>query len=189
VQETEIRITGEGDEVRIKTDYSRLRSHHRGFFGMFDDNINQPSVYYTIKMPKTARLTLKDYKSKSTVADLQSDLRIDTYKGEVEVSNLTGSVELKTYKGDSRVSFSKLAGDSEFESSKGNVEITLPKSTGFVIDYDLGRRAGFRTDFAVESVSRARHRREEARSSETVNGGGPHIHLSSDKGDFSIREE
>jgi len=188
VQETEIRISGEGDEVRIRTDYSRIRSHHSSFFGLGDDGI-EPSVYYSIRMPKSARLSVKDYKSKTSLSGLQSDVAIDTYKGDVEVSDLAGSLDLKTYKGDSRISFSRLARDSRFETSKGSIEISVPKKTGFVVDYRLGRKAGLHSDFDLASISSGRHRRDEIHDAETVNGGGPRIVLSSEKGVFSLREE
>ena len=187
VRDTEVRISGSGNEVRIKSDYGRLRSHHDGFFGIFEAGGSQPFVHYTITMPKTAELRIKDYKSKTSISDLQADVEINTYKGEVDIKNLTGSVDLETYKGDVDVRFSKLARGSRFETYKGKISILLPKKTGFELESDFGRKTDFDSDFDVSKRYRGKKKRE-ADYYGSFNGGGPKLQLKSEKGSFSIRQ-
>ena len=188
VKNTEIRISGSTSEVRVKSDYDGLRRHRGGFWGMFgENNISMPFVHYTIKMPRTAQLHIKDYKSKTKISDLRADVELNTYKGEVEISNLEGSVDLETYKGEVDVVFSKLAGGSRFETYKGDIRISLPKKTGFELDSDFGRRTDFTSDFDVQTRYHDRKRRE-ADYFGVVNGGGPRLQLKSEKGTFRLRQ-
>src|SRR5580704_17372798 len=46
-----------------------------------------PVYHYTIHMPRTASLRIKDYKSESEISDLAADVQIDTYKGSVQLRN------------------------------------------------------------------------------------------------------
>ncbi len=189
VRDTEIRINGSADEVRIKSDYDKLRHHHNGFWGLFgDNNLSLPSVHYKIKMPKTASLTIKDYKSDSHIAGLHSSVEINTYKGDVEISDLVGSLDLETYKGNARIGFSELSRNSRVETYKGEISISLPKKTGFVLESDFGRRTSFESDFDVESHSHGKRRSKEVDYYGTINGGGPSLRLKSEKGNFTLRQ-
>ncbi len=188
VQDTEVRIDLSSSSAHIKSDYDRVRHRDRGFFGIFgDDSGNLPFVHYTIKMPRTARLVIKDYKSKTTVTDLQSDFEIETYKGEVDAATLTGSVNLETYKGRARIEFAGLTGRSRVETYKGRIDLSLPRGKGFDLEADLGRHARFDSDFDVDRGGRrSRHGDYDVRSS--VNGGGPVLRVKSDKGTIRLLE-
>ena len=187
VRDTEIRIEGKSDEVRIKTDYAKLRHHRGGFWGMFDENsTNLPLVHYTVKVPRNANLKVKDYKSKTRISDLQSDVSFYTYKGDVNVAGLTGSINLETYKGEVRIDFAKLAGDSRIETYKGEIDLSLPKTAGFSLDSDLGSKADFDSDFGFVRETRGK-RRQSYEFHGPVNGGGPTLHLKSTKGTYRLR--
>lgn len=179
VKYTEVRIDSSPASVRIKSDYSRVR---RGWFGA----TNLPLVHYRIKMPRTARLDIKDYKSKIEAAGLRSEVAIETYKGSAVVSDLDGSIDLETYKGDARVSLVNLKRKSRLETYKGAVELAVPAGSGFDLESDLGRRASVSSDFDLQAVSRkGPHSRTQF--SGTVNGGGPKIYLKSHKGTIRLR--
>jgi hypothetical protein len=188
VDETEVRVEGSDSEVRIVTDYERLRHHHTSFWGWFEDHSEgqQPSVYYTITMPQTINLKIKDYKSTSTIAPLRGDIDMETYKGEVNVSGLEGSMTLDTYKGEAHLEFAKMSGDSKFKSYKGDVTVTLPAISGFVLDTDFGRHADYSTDFDMPMESGHRRHREDTMHG-SINGGGPELRLSSERGTFTLR--
>ena len=189
VEDTEIRIDLSSHSAHIKTDYGRVNNRHRGFWGMFGgDNSNiLPLVQYTIKVPRTTALHIKDYKSRIEVNDMQSDVDIDTYKGEIEVTRLMGSLALNTYKGEGRVDFVGLNGGSRFETYKGNIEISLPRGKGFELDADIGRHGNLESDFAIEKRRpRSRHSDMEIRSS--INGGGPLLQLKTDHGTMRLLE-
>jgi hypothetical protein len=188
VQDTEIRIEASSSSVRIKTDYDRVERRHRSFWDLFDGNSgNLPLVYYTIKMPRTAELVIKDYKSETTVSDLRSDVEINTYKGEVKVNELDGGLALETYKGEVWADFAKLARRSRFETYKGEIHIKVPKGQGMDVEGDIGRHARFDSDFDIRERYRSRYRSDyDFRTS--VNGGGPVVHLKTEKGTIQLLE-
>lgn len=176
VADTEVRIESRGRSVRIESDYSRLSSVHVWFFGSCTA---RPFVHYRIRMPRKADLEVKDYKSKIEVAGLTGDLRLDSYKGTMHVGGMDGSVRLTTYKGEAAVAFSSLRADSRFETYKGEIEVTLPKTAAFDLDVDSGRRGRFRSEFEAGVRSSGRTRM-------ALNGGGPRLSLSTYKGNLKL---
>jgi hypothetical protein len=151
------------------------------------DSDNLPFVHYTIRVPKATRISIKDYKSKTTIDDLQADVELDTYKGEVAIGRLLGSLDLKTYKGEAKVGFAGLAGRSRFETYRGEIEIALPKGKGFDLEANLGRHANFRSDFErIRDSENDRRRGFEMRTS--VNGGGPLLRIKTDRGEVRLLE-
>ena len=185
VRDTEIRIDDSPRELRIVTDYDRIKSHSWDFFGLFDgEDGSLPFVHYTITMPRTAHLRIKDYKSDSRIEGLESKIVLETYKGTVSIRDASGPLDLETYKGDVTVGCAKLSGDARVETYKGSVEFTLPRSAAFTLDADIGRRADLDSDFNL-TVNR-RHRGEETYRTE-VNGGGPVLRISTDKGKIRLR--
>jgi len=189
VEDTEIRIDLSSHSARIKTDYDRMRDRHSGFLGMFvgDHSGNYPLVHYTIRVPKSTNLEIKDYKSRTEVNGLESDVNIETYKGEVEVEKLSGSLALETYKGDVRIAFARLGGRSRFETYKGTIDISLPRGKGFELDADIGRHGSFDSDFVFEK-NRRENRRKDMEVRSAVNGGGPLVQLKTDHGTIRLLE-
>lgn len=184
VEETEVRIEGSGDAVRIESDYDHVRDH--GLWGAFGvSHGTLPFVRYTIRMPRTARLRIKDYKSETHVSGLAGELDLTTYKGRVQVSGLNAGARLETHKGDVRVDFARFA-RSDFKTYKGEIEIGIPKQSGFDLDASVGRRGSLSSDFELASRS-GRSEREEERRHGSVNGGGPVLSLETYKGSFRIR--
>lgn len=188
VRDTDIRIDATERRVKIKTDYSEIHDHHHGFWSWFDDdNGSLPLVHYTITMPATANLNIKDYKSTSSLKDLHSNLSFNTYKGDVEIADLEGSLTFETYKGEARVSFNKITDRSHVKTYKGDITITLPAKSGFDLDADLGYRTDFTTDFDVQLSSRGRHHHN-AEFQGPVNGGGATLVLRSTRGNVRLRQ-
>ena len=186
VRDTEIRIDATSGSVSIETDYKNLHRRRNSFWDIFDGELGTtPFVHYTVKMPATAKLRIKDYKSEINVNNLRSDLVLDTYKGEVDVRSLNGGLNLETYKGECTIDFASLASESRFETYKGQIRITLPSKAGFKLDADVGRRGDFDSDFEFVS-SRSRRSRSEYWYSGDVNGGGPLLRLRTEKGSFRL---
>lgn len=183
VQETQIRISGGGRSVEVKSDYDEVR-HHR-FLGLFGgDDGSLPFVHYTIVMPATARLEIEDYKSETKVSDLKGDLKLETYKGGVTVTGLEGAARIETYKGDIHVDFTRFVRASRFETHKGRFEVGLPRDSRFDLDADMGRRGDLESDFAI-AMRTIRSNRQEMRG--TVNGGGPQLRFSAYRGSLRLR--
>jgi hypothetical protein len=188
VRDTRIQIDDSPSNLSIKTDYDRVRSHSSWFFGLFEwDNTGSlPFVHYRIKMPATASLKIKDYKSDTKIRGIKARLDVDTYKGTVAVEGLGGPVDLETYKGEASVTLDRIAGNCRLETYKGRIELSVPKDAGFELETDLGRRADFDSDF--ETPVRSKRHEDESHHA-TVNSGGPVLRISSEKGDIRIRKK
>ena len=188
VEDTEVRIDLTSSSAHIKTDYDRVNRRRGGFLGIFGDNeSNLPFVHYTINVPRTTNVRIKDYKSTTSIEGLQSDVEVETYKGEVRVAKLAGSMNLQTYKGEAHVEFAGLSGRSRAETYKGEIEFTLPRGKGFDLDADLGKRASFRSDFDLDR-DRGRERRRGYDVRTSVNGGGPLLRIKSERGEVRLIE-
>lgn len=185
VEETDVRVVGGAGWVRIESDYDRLDPERQGW-GLFGSCTSRPFVHYTLQVPSTAKLSIKDYKSALKLGPMRSEMEIDTYKGTVEITGLDGSLDLKTYKGDVRVAFDRLAGPSRFDTYKGDIEVALPKAQGFDLHAATDRGGDFRSDFEVSAKIRS-GRRGESRVSGAVNGGGPELALKTKKGSLSLK--
>lgn len=187
VRLTEIDVESSGSRLRIRSDYDRLEDFPPLKLDLDGHDImcsSYPFVHYRIRMPRTARLEVQDHKSKIAVAGLRSGARIVSHKGSIDVKDHDGALDLTTHKGDARVEFARLAGDSRFETHRGDVEITLPKSAGFDLEAHVGRGGSLDTSFDVaarEGTKRERFYEEK------VNGGGPRLELATKNGAFRIR--
>jgi hypothetical protein len=185
VDETEIRIHGSGRQVKIQTDYSEAEHHGCSFFGLFSgDNGSMPFVHYTITVPATARLQIKDYKSETSIKNLKGSVRMETYKGSVDIVRQEGPVDLETYKGDVKIDYANYAGTNSFETYKGKIELNIPAKSGFDLDADIGRHGEFETDFNIDRSHKSRH---DETYNTTVNGGGSTLRISTEKGDIRVR--
>jgi hypothetical protein len=191
VEDTEIEFHSTDKEVRIRTNYNKEeRNNYHNFWDWISNwhetSNSLPLVHYTIKMPRTAELKIKDYKSDSHIEGLTSYLTLNTYKGNVDLMDLNGGIDLETYKGDVRISFSALKSDSHFETYKGKINVNIPKQTSFELRTDFERRVVFSTDFDVETHERDRKHHHYDYSGK-INGGGPMLEFNSDKGDIQLR--
>jgi len=191
VDDTEIRIDGSEDEVIISTDYKKVKHRNNKDFwdwitDPFESSYSLPLVHYTIRIPAAAGLRIKDYKSRTRISDIKSELKLNTYKGDVYIDNLFGGIDLETYKGEVRVSFAKIKNDSRFETYKGNITIEIPRGNGFELRTDFERRVDFNTDFDVMTIENGRkHRIHNYRGK--INGGGPDLEIESVKGDVRLK--
>ncbi len=182
VAATRVVIEPHGGGVRIESDYDGLEvSWH-----FFTACTSRPFVHYKVSLPRAAALRIHDYKSDTDVKDYAGRLTHDTYKGSAALVGLTGPLDLKTYKGEVRAGFARLSGEVRADTYKGDVTLTFPAGAAFDLSADAGRRGEIVSDFEGTGPIRS-SRRSGFRSSATVNGGGPHVTLSTDKGKLSIR--
>ena len=139
-----------------------------------------PLYHYTIRMPRTASLRIKDFKSASDISDLSADLDVNTYKGSLELRNYSGALTATTYKGEIRVEFAAFSARTRIETYKGLVDLRLPRDSRFDLSTDFNRKADMSSDFAGYQRTRSGNSRA------AVNGGGPELRLKSYKGDFRL---
>ena len=183
VADTRVIVEKDGLGVRIKSDYDALESS----WGFFHACTSRPFVHYKVSLPRGADLRIKDYKSDTDVKDFAGRLTLDTYNGSAALAGLSGALDLKTYKGEVRAQFARLSGEVRAETYKGDVTLTFPANAAFDLRADAGRRGEILSDFEGTGPVRA-YRRSGSRSSAAVNGGGPHVALSTEKGRFSVRK-
>lgn len=175
---TEVRIDGSADAVHIKTYYPDFN-----WCCSFDSGSN-PEVRYTIKMPKTARLAIKDHRSDTEVTGLQGELDLTTHRGTAHIRGLGGALHLENYRGDSQVEFLSFHADSTVKSYRGTVELSMPRNSRFDVETNSGRRGSVETDFTV--MMRAAIRRRGESNHGTVNGGGPALRIETERGEVRI---
>lgn len=187
-----VRIEKDGDlfaqsvdraDVRFDASPSDVRITSDNQWTFFLDGV-APLYRYTIRMPRTASLRIKDYKSESEIADLAADLQVNTYKGSVQLRNFAGGLTVNTYKGDLRADFAAVTARTSIETYKGNIDLRIPRESRFDLYTNLGRRADLNSDFA--GYVRSSNSRDRT-SRSAVNGGGPELRLKSYKGEFKLR--
>lgn len=171
VENVEIRVDASPGSVRVKTEY-----HHPQFM-----EGSVPNVYYTIHVPRSASLSIKDYKSESDIAGMERDIEFETYKGTAHIMGVRGALRVNTYKGDVRATFANFGG-ANLETYKGEIELLLPRTAAFDVAAKLGRRANLDSDFPRTMRST---REREVRGS--VNGGGRELRANSYRGTIRLR--
>lgn len=183
VEQTRVVIEKRRAGVSITSDYDALE-HVSSWFGSCTA---RPFVHYTIRMPKSAPLKIRDYKSDLIVKELAADLDVETYKGHVDVAGLAGALRVETYKGEVNAGIVRLAGDVRAETYKGSIVLRLPAAAAFELSADAGRRGSIHSEFPSAETSGGSHGRG-LHVSGSVNGGGPRVSLKTDKGSVEVRK-
>jgi hypothetical protein len=175
---TEVRIDSSPDSVRIETYYP-------DFSGccFFDDSGTNPEVRYTIRIPKSAQLTIRDHRSETEVTGLQGALKLTTQRGTAHLTGLGGALHLDTHRGDVHVEFSSFTAASSISNFRGTVDLTMPRNSRFDLQTDSGRRGSIETDFSVMTHTVIRRG---GTVHGTVNGGGPSLRIETERGEVRI---
>jgi hypothetical protein len=184
VEMTQVVVEKAPGGVAIRSDYDALEESS----SWFGNCTSRPFVHYRIRMPKSAALKVKDYKSDLVVKDLAADLDVDTYKGRLDVVGLAGGLRVETYKGEVNAAIARLAGDVHGETYKGSIVLRLPAAAAFDLAAESNRGrldVEFPTPLADASP---RYRRHGLAARGAVNGGGPRVTLSTDKGSLAVRK-
>jgi hypothetical protein len=174
---TEVRIDSSPAAVHIRTIYPDFNSC------CFSDDGNNPEVRYTVRMPRTGRLTIRDHRSETQIADLGGALDIDTHRGTVRVERLSGPLQLTTHRGDVTVGFASFNGNSSIDTYRGTIDLSLPKGSRFNLQTDLGKHASVDSDFPM--VVRSANRQGESVHG-SVNGGGPTLDIKTFRGSVRL---
>lgn len=196
---TEVHIRQSGNTLRIESDYEKAKKEGNKLRNWGKNNMSLPFVHYRIRMPKTADLTIDDYKSEITIESLVADLdletykgeakidgvtgeiRIDTYKGEVDATDLAGSLEANTYKGEITAEFAEFSGNSSIDTYRGEVSLRLPRDVGFDLNANLGKNGDLDTDFGLSDVSIDKNKYHG-----TIGGGGPNLEVDTYRGRIQV---
>ena len=189
-----VRIEEDGDvfaqgvsraDVRFDASPSDIRITSRNQWSFFLVDGVAPLYRYTVRMPRTATLRIKDYKSESDISDLSAGLQFETYKGSLRLRNHAGALTVNTYKGDIRAELAAVTEPVRIETYKGSIDLGMPRDARFDLSTDLGRRRGDPDSDFARFVRTANLRDRTQRSQ--VNGGGPEVRVRSYKGEFRLR--
>ena len=196
IENTKVEFSNSADHVDVQVKYP-----NRVCVMCWDENYTG-WVDLQIQTPKQINLTLKGYKDEVTVSAVQGDIRISSYKSPIRIEDTTGAIridtykdiiklqrvtvrgvlEVKSYKADAEIDAASLGDSATIESSKGSIRLRVPKDTGMDVDFSGGRRSSFHSDFPL-SASAGDFGRD-VRG--TINQGGTHLRLRTDKGSVSI---
>jgi hypothetical protein len=187
VQDTEVNIDASADSIRIKSNYDKLQGRSNSSEDSEGSSFTLPLIHYTLKVPRTAKLTITDHKSKIGVSDLQADVSVNTHKGSVSIARQNGAVNLGTHKGDARVEFLSFNKESRFDTHKGEIEIVIPGRAGFELDTEMGKGANLDSTYDLGALRQKQDRRE-SQYKGSVNGGGPLLRMNSHKGQIRLRQ-
>ena len=179
VNDTDVKVTGSGSDVRIESDYSSVGTHIT-WFGI---SRNLPLVHYTISMPSTARLGITDHNASVRVTGLRNDLHVSSHNGSVEVADLDGAADVETHNGDIRVSYARFTRSSSFETHNGGIDIRLPAGAKFHVNAN-----GHHMDVDSEFPTMVSHVPREGRYVGDINGGGPELRVSTHNGSLRLRK-
>jgi hypothetical protein len=174
---TEVHIDSSAEAVHIQTIYPEFNSC------CTSDDGNNPEVRYTIRMPRMGRLTIRDHRSETKIADLGGALDIDTHRGTVRVERLGGPLQLTTHRGDVTIGFASFSGNSSIDTHRGTIELSLPKGSRFNVETDLGKHASMTSDFPT--IMRSANRQGESMHG-SVNGGGPTLEIKTYRGSVRL---
>ena len=160
VDRTDIRMDSTSGSLHLKTDYPHWDHHLR--------NLSLPFARYQIRMPRTARLEIKDYKS------------------EIDVTAIDASIDINTYKGHGTFEFAKFAGPSSIETYKGSFDISVPASSGFDLVSRNSGRQSVHSAFSYTIPAGTYNGGYNGHFTARINGGGPELVLKSYRGEFNL---
>jgi len=124
LEDIEIRIEGEGDEVRVKTRYPRQKGWFLGG--------NRGKVDYEVTVPRGATVRLKTVNGPVDVEGLHGDIRVESVNGGLDLADLGGEVRASTVNGSIHADFDRLPGAAHhrFETVNGGIKVALPENAG-----------------------------------------------------------
>jgi hypothetical protein len=162
------------------------------------------AVELEIHVPRQINLTVESYKPEIKVSAIQGDIRIKSYKSPIEIADTTGAVridtyketvklrnvnlrgplEIKSYKADAEIDARSLGNAVTLENTKGSILLRVPENAGLDVDFEGGRRSIFHSDFPMAAQAGSYDRNVRS----TVNQGGTHLRLRTEKGSVSLEK-
>ena len=116
-------------------------------------------------------------------SSLNGPLRLVTRAKDIRLEQVSGDVRVQDENGDVEVGIRSL-GNVQIQNHRGDLTLTLPAKAGFQID---ARAQGgeINSEYGELKVNNGN---DQANASGTVGGGGPHLVISNEHGDISIRK-
>jgi DUF4097 and DUF4098 domain-containing protein YvlB len=170
LKQVEIREDNTNGRVRLETRYPK---------GLGRSNV---SVKYTLRVPRTAGVTVETTNGSIVVNQMAGWVRAETTNGSVEGRNLSGAVSASTTNGGVDMAVTALAPDGvTIESTNGSVSLRVPAEAKGTISARCVNGGIRVSDLNVEKTDSSRRRLEG-----TLNGGGPAIKLETVNGGIRL---
>lgn len=199
MENIKVTFNNDGNHVTIKVEYPNWNC----VFCWTDHNFTD-AVELEIQAPSHTNLDIDGYKPDIQVSSIQGDIRIksykapmriestsgaihiDTYKDVIQLKNVAvrGELQVNSYKAEADIDAKSLQGSARLETEKGSILLRVPQEVGLDVNFSGGRRAVFRSDFALSSGTGDRG--HEVRG--TVNGGGVQVSLRTERGSITIEK-
>jgi hypothetical protein len=151
-------------------------------------NVNLDGYKPDIKIASTeGDIRIKSYKAPMTIESTTGAIHIDTYKDAIRLRNVAvrGELDVKSYRADANIDARSLSGNANLQTFKGSIVLRVPQDIGLDVDFAGGRRGGFHSDFPLASLVGSRSGQG---GHGTINGGGAHVVLHTDKGSISLEK-
>jgi Toastrack DUF4097 len=180
--EEEAKRAAAGIEIAETVTPDRILLDSADRSGSFMFNLSK-RVDYTVRLPRSAKVTLKTTNGDVQVRDLGGFFRATATNGQIDARHLENSASVDTTNGRVTLEFASIGEDDiTAETTNGTISVTVP--------HDLNARVSLRvtngsisTDGLTMNVSEQTRRRLDA----TVGRGGPTIRLETTNGTVRLR--
>lgn len=197
IEATKIDVIGDARSLTIRTNFDDI-PYKDGRWG----NRSVPEVHLEIRAPRNLNLHLDADRGQVELRGLDGRLQLTTDRTTVTAEDLAGQLRLRMDRGTATVAAvraqlnfqgdrsnakflgAQLTGDSQLEVDRGEIELSVPRAQGLYVSANRGRRAGFESDFAINTRNFTDDRVEGE-----INGGGPRLTIRTDRGKARLRQQ
>ena len=190
VDATHIDVQVAPARVQVRTDLSDVRQRwNRG------SRRAMPRVHYEIRLPRETDLDLDRVAAtvrgvEGTIAlhldrtdlaanDLSGEIRIDSDRGNIEAVQLHGSLHVDVDRGNAAMRDVRIAGDSRVAIDRGDIDLKLVSEQAVTVHVEVSRRARVTSELPGATQHSARRW--------SINGGGPELKITADRGHVRLR--
>ena len=197
LRETEVRLENTGSYVSVKV----VRPNNF-CIGWCDFHA---WVDLTIRTPRKSAVTASSDRTATRITGVQGALHITGDRSAIDLRNTSGSIHIRSDRGtvnlrdvDVRDSIdistdrapielyaTHFSAGGRLETDRGPITLRLPSDTALNLEVENDRRSSFNSDFPM-TTSGGFGRGGTMRG--TINGGGPTLHMQTDRGSISVQK-
>lgn len=158
--------------------------HTRGRSDDWDDDRNDVSVHFTVRLPRGVKVRASSVNGAIDVTGARDEVVARTVNGRIDASTSAGPVDAQTVNGSINVRMESLgsSSDMEFETVNGSVRVEAPSN--LAADISMTTVNGSLTsDFPLTVQGRISKQRINA----TINGGGRRLTMKTVNGSIELR--
>jgi hypothetical protein len=197
LRETEVRIENTAQQVRVKVvrpnNFCIGYCNYRGW------------VDVTLRVPRRVALDLSSDRTMTKVRDIQGDVHVSGDRSEIRLQSIVGAIrvnsdrgpvylrdveilnnlEIKTDRAPIEIYATKLSAGGHLQTDRAAITLRMPANTAINLEVDRDRRSSFHTDFPLSTSGNISGY---GRLHGSINGGGPTLHLETDRGSINLEK-